>query len=97
MGEAALSEKVWKRRDCVSAEVEGSLVLLDLETLAYHSLNATATAVWELLEQPAAEPKLVEALCARYDVAPEHCAASVAKLLQTFSASNLVTTMETPA
>ena len=85
-----MSEIVWKRRDCVSAEVEGSLVLLDLETLVYHSLNSTAAAVWQLLEAPQTQQALVASLCERYEVQPEHCAASVHRLLESFASSHLV-------
>ena len=90
MSETKSSERIWQRRECVSAEVEGSLVLLDLETLAYHSLNRTAAVVWELLDVPKSSPELVEALCQRYDITPEKCDASVELLLREFTASNLV-------
>ena len=82
--------QTWERRDCVSAEVDGSLVLLDLETLAYHSLNSTAAAVWELLETPQSESGLVGSLCERYKVDAEQCAASVHVLLETLAQSKLV-------
>ena len=92
-----MNQTVWKRKDCVSAEVEGALVLLDLETLHYHSLNPTATTVWQLLEQPATQPALVEALCERYDVTREHCAASVSRLIESLRASDLVIATASPA
>ena len=92
-----MSETVWQRRDCVSAEVEGSLVLLDLETLVYHSLNSTASAVWGFLETPRAKHSLVEALCERYKVEPAHCDASVGRLLDALKASNLVKPVEASA
>ena len=76
-----MAEIIWERRDCVSAEVEDALVLLDLDTLVYHSLNSTATAVWELLETPRSESEIVAALGSRYDVAPDRCRASVRSLL----------------
>ena len=85
-----MTEQLWERRDCVSAQVDDALVLLDLETLEYHSLNATASAVWALLEQPRDEASLVAALCKQYDVSPEHCRESVHVLLQVLEAKKLV-------
>ena len=85
-----MSETIWQRRDCVSAEVEDALVLLDLETLVYHSLNSTASAVWELLETPRGKVTLVETLCERYRVEPAQCEASVSRLLDELQASHLV-------
>ena len=85
-----MSKAIWERRDCVSAEVDGSLVLLDLESLKYHSLNATAAAIWEILSEPRTEDRIVEILCERYNVSPEQCRISLDKLLETLAASELI-------
>jgi hypothetical protein len=92
-----MDETLWARRECVSAEVDGSLVLLDLETLVYHSLNGTAAAVWSLLEEPRRESSVVEDLCKLYRVEQEQCADSVHRLFQQFAASNLVTPVQAAA
>lgn len=81
-----MSATTWERRDCVSAEVEDSLVLLDLESLKYHSLNTTAAAIWEMLAQPRSEEAMVESLCERYKVPPEQCRISLKSLLDTLAA-----------
>ncbi|WP_049789209.1 PqqD family protein [Granulicella tundricola] len=65
-------------------------MILDLETLVYHSLNSTASALWELLAEPKPEAALVEALCEQYEVSPEHCSVSVRGLLAQLEASKLV-------
>ena len=85
-----MSTATWERRDCVSAEVEDSLVLLDLDSLKYHSLNTTAAAVWEILSEPRSEDSIVELLCQRYNVSPEQCRISLDRLLATLSASGLI-------
>jgi hypothetical protein len=85
-----LSEVIWERRECVSAEVEDSLVLLDLESLVYHSLNKTAAAVWECLAEPRAASSIVSRLCERFQVTPDHCRTSVDRLMQEFSTRKLV-------
>ena len=74
----------------MSAELEGALVLLDLETLKYHSLNATASAVWEILAEPHTTQDIVQSLCSRYEVSPEHCRASVEDLLANLAKRQLV-------
>ena len=89
-----MTEVVWERRDCVSAQVEDALVLLDLETLVYHSLNGTASAVWELLSEPRDEAYLVQALCQRYNVEPERCRESVSRLMQKLAEGTLVQARE---
>lgn len=83
-------EAVWERRDCVSAELDDTLVLLDLESLSYHSLNKTAAAAWEILAEPRTESSIVEALCSRFDVTPERCRVSLVSLLHTLANKGLV-------
>ena len=85
-----MSEIFWERRECVSAEVEQSLVLLDLNSLLYHSLNRTAAAIWGSLAEPHSAPEIVIDLCSRFDVTPEHCQASVDRLLEQLSAAGLI-------
>ncbi len=89
-----MKTRIWKRADCVSAEVEDSLVLLDLESLAYHALNGTAAAIWGLLETPRSSPEIAGILCTRYKVEPEQSAHAVDRLLGELSAINLVLPVE---
>jgi hypothetical protein len=84
-----VSEAKWERRDCVSAEVEQSLVLLDLDTLLYHSLNQTASAIWEMLAEPRSATEIADGLCVRYRVSPDVCRASVDRTLQRFQEAGL--------
>ena len=85
-----MSKVMWERRECVSAEVEDSLVLLDLDTLLYHSLNSTAAYIWESLSEPHDEEFLVQRLCSRFEVAPETCRVSVERMLSELASQNLV-------
>ena len=87
-------ETRWARANCVDTEVDGSLVLLNLDSLAYHSLNGTAAATWRLLETPKTESELTQALCASYAVEPVRCAASVQRLMQSWSEQKLVTALD---
>lgn len=83
-------ETIWERTNCVSAELDDTLVLLDLESLAYHSLNKTAAATWEILAEPQTEDSIVQALCRRFDVTPERCRVSLLGLLDTLANKGLV-------
>ncbi len=93
-----MNDVTWERRECVSAEVEQSLVLLDLDTLLYHSLNQTATSIWELLEKPSSAEQIVQSLCQRYEVTPERCRGSVDRTLDKLREAGLISpkTMDTP-
>jgi len=91
-----VSEAKWERRECVSAEVEESLVLLDLDTLLYHSLNQTASAIWDLLSEPRSASEIVDGLCARYNVTQDQCRASVDRTLERFQETGLASPKAEP-
>jgi hypothetical protein len=77
-----MTETVWQRAtDWVGTEVEGSFVMINLETGTYLTLNRTASAVWNLLETPQTQDQLERHLTDRFEVSAEECSAAVAKLL----------------
>lgn len=85
-----MSELIWqKAADCVGCEVEGALVLLDIESGTYFALNGPATDVYQSLDEPKTESSLVEALVRKYKVSPDECAKSVRRLLEDFSSKGL--------
>lgn len=84
------SGPLWERRNCVSAEVEGSLVLLDLDSLIYHALNSTASAIWQALETPSSANSIADYLQERFDVDPAQCRASVDRMLAQLETQHLI-------
>ena len=89
-GDEFLSDKMWTRgAECVGTEVEDALVLLDLDGGSYFALNGPAADVWEALADPVTEAQLVDRLVAKYEVTPERCAGSVARLLDELAAKGL--------
>jgi len=54
---------------------DGTAVLLNLQTLAYYSLNKTAAAIWRLIEERSALTfdDVVSSICERFEV-PEDAA-----------------------
>jgi len=82
--------KMWMRgAECVETDVEGALVLLDLNGGMYFTLNGPAADVWRVLEAPASEDAIVDALVAKYEVEPDKCAQSVTRLLQDLTQKGL--------
>lgn len=50
---------------------DGSAVILHLDTTAYHTVNETGAAIWELLSDGATLGELVEGLAAKLDERPD--------------------------
>ena len=77
-----MTETLWQRTDqWVGTEVEDSFVMINLETGTYLTLNATANAVWDVLETPQTQGAVEAALLDRFDVVPADCTTAVTSLL----------------
>jgi hypothetical protein len=77
-----MTETLWQRTDqWVGTEVEDSFVMINLETGTYLTLNATANAVWDVLETPQTQEAVEAALLDRFDVVPADCTTAVTSLL----------------
>ncbi|RXD02126.1 PqqD family protein [Sphingomonas sp. UV9] len=77
-----MTDTLWQRTDkWVGTEVEDSFVMINLETGTYLTLNATANAVWDVLETPQTQDAVEAALLARFDVMPTDCTTAVTSLL----------------
>ena len=75
----------------VSTEFEGGEgVLVDLNTKRYYQLNETAMLVWRCLERGLPAPDIVREMTDRYDVTPDHAAASLEKLIDGLRSHKLV-------
>jgi hypothetical protein len=65
-----------------TAEIDGQLVALDINSGVCFGLNRAATRIWQLIETPRTPTQVSTALLEVYDVDPDVCAAEVLSLLQ---------------
>jgi hypothetical protein len=72
----------------------GDGVLVDLNTKKYYQLNETAALVWRCLEKGLTSDEIISEMIAAYDVAPEHAASSLKKLLHNFTSHKLIGEMQ---
>jgi hypothetical protein len=56
-----------------AAELDGEVCLFNPATADYLNLNGPASAIWNLLAQPAGEDAIVRSLAERYEVAEDVC------------------------
>lgn len=74
---------MWQRDDnWVGSEIEDSFVMVNIDTGKYVSLNSTASAVWDALEEPRTQGEIEAELRQRYAVEAAACNASVTRLLE---------------
>jgi hypothetical protein len=65
----------------VATELSGEVVALHLDTKRYYTLNATASHIWQALEDTVDESALVGSVLAEFAVEEEEARAHVATLL----------------
>jgi hypothetical protein len=74
----------------VSAPLEESLAMMDIDAGKYYLLDNIAAFVWARLAVPTSVGDLVTALCSRYDVTAERCEADVLPFLRQLHERGLV-------
>jgi Coenzyme PQQ synthesis protein D (PqqD) len=81
-----MSGKVWQRdENWVGSQIEDNFVMVNIDTGKYVSLNATASAVWDALEQPKSQDDIEAVLRERFTIDEAACTASVTRLLERMS------------
>jgi hypothetical protein len=70
--------------------VEGELVLLDLRSQTYLSLNRTGAELWPLLQGGTSRRQLIDELRTRYEITEETAAHDVDLLVEQLSRADLL-------
>ena len=77
-----MTDATWTRNeDWVGSAIEDSFVMVNIGNGSYVALNETARAIWDTLETPRTQSEIEASLSAQFDVAPDTCAAAVARTL----------------
>lgn len=70
-----------KRPDVIERELDGEVVLLDLNTGIYYGMNEVGTGVWGLLDGKRRVGEIVDWVAANYDVERKVAKGDVEELL----------------
>lgn len=74
----------------LSNNVDGAIVMMDIDTGAYYDLEASAAAIWELLDTPTTMGAICGALEALFAVDPSRCRTDVSSFLNDLAGKGLV-------
>jgi hypothetical protein len=71
---------------------DGTAVLLNLDTLAYYSLNRTGALVWQQIEEKTAVSldELVRLVCERFEISPDRSRSTLIPFLDQLAGLNMV-------
>ena len=70
-----------RRAGLMTADMNGSAVMMDIMTGKYYNLGQVGGRIWELLEESMTVAALVEKLTAEYDVSAEQCRSDITPFL----------------
>lgn len=65
-----------------AAEVDGELVLLDVEQGVYYGLNPVGARLWELMQDPISVQALVDKIAEEYSVNRSRCHSDIVNIVQ---------------
>ena len=72
-----------RRMGLMTADMNGSAVMMDIMSGKYYNLGEVGGRIWELLEEPMTVTALVQKLTAEYDVSAEQCREDIVPFLNT--------------
>ena len=72
-----------RREGLMTADMNGSAVMMDIMTGKYYNLGQVGGRIWEILEEPMTVAALVEKLTDEYDVSAAQCRTDILPFLDT--------------
>ena len=76
-----INNVVSRRNDIDTTDLNGEIVMMDLEKGRYFSLNGVGSRIWEIIEEPIGINKIVDCLLEEYDVNRNECEENVLEFL----------------
>ena len=74
----------------MASELSGEVVILNLESGKYYSLDGVGATVWKLIQEPQTVGAIKETLLNTYDVTSERCEADLQALLTSLQTAGVV-------
>ena|SRR6185503_10402392 len=75
----------------ISSDVAGEAIILDLKAGIYYGLDAIATRIWSLIQQPRSVSYLLDTLLSEYEVDSFRCEQDLLVLLGQLADNRLIT------
>jgi len=78
------------RKDIDTTDLNGDLVMMDLEEGRYFSLNSVGSRIWQLIEKPIEVNKVIDSLLEEYDTNRNECEENVLEFLEKLNDSKII-------
>lgn len=80
--------------DVLFQEVNGEIVLLDLDSESYFGLNATGARIWQLMQEGKSGEALLEQMLEEFEIEREQLQADVSELIDQLCEAGLIVRSE---
>jgi hypothetical protein len=92
MQDLLTNSSVTAKANAVGCEIEGEMVLLDLDSDTYFGLNPVGADIWNFIREEKSLDEIQTYLLSRYNVPRERCEEEVRGLLVALAARGLIET-----
>ena len=85
-----LSTKIARSENFIHNVIDGELVMMNIETGSYVSMNNTGKIIWEQLEQSKTVEEIISDLLTQFEIERSQCEADVLPFIDKMIEQNLV-------
>lgn len=78
------------RKDIDATDLNGDIVMMDLEKGRYFSLNSVGSRIWELIEEPVQINQVVDSLLEEYEITRNECEENVLEFLNKLEEAQII-------
>ncbi len=83
---------IQRKPDLLYNEIDGEVVMLNIENSEYYGMDQVGSRIWELLEKPVSMKQLISRLTKEYEVNEQQCTEDILTFLQDLIGKNLILT-----
>ena len=85
-------KKVEFNKNVIWSRVDNEIVVLDVETNNYYSLNTIGAAIWEMCKTAVTTDEIVSNICAEYEADEAHVRKDIEEIIKELEKEGLVQT-----
>ena len=87
----SLDTVVNRNKDLDATDMDGELVMMDIDKGKYYSINSVGSRIWELIENPLSVNEVISILLKEFDVDEKTCTDTVLDFLNGIHNEEIIT------
>lgn len=90
MEEITLNSKIARKSEIVTADMDGEIVMMHVETGNYFGLGNVGSVIWTMIENPLTVEEIITSLLDQYEIGKDQCEDEVLRFLNEMNTLNLL-------